>query len=334
MRELPVDRRVSDVGVFRREAMRNPSVEREIRNSTRVSNLRGVFDILFSWSIIVLMVWSSLEIGNVFYYLLAVVVIGSRQHALLSLMHDAVHGHLFTHRKTNDFASDLFCAMPHLFITKYYRHSHLTHHRELNSMQDPDWTRKDHELWKFPKSRLSYLKFIFWNGLLSTFRRVPAFIASTIVPKNHSRGFYLYLCAMTVFYTALIAIFIPFRLFVFYWLVPAVFVLPLLGIVRSVAEHFGLSYLDELNSARDVKGNYIERAFFGPVGICFHLTHHLFPEVPRYRLERIHNCLAEFTDFGRRAKINNSYILPTAESLDSDVIVRSDRVALGGSRDE
>lgn len=334
MRRLPADRGVATAGEFRREVMQNSVVENEIRESARVSNLRGAFDIFFSWSTISLMIWSALKIDSSWYYFFSVVVIGSRQHALLSLMHDAVHWHLFTHRKVNDFASDLFCAMPHLFITRYYRNSHLAHHRELNSLRDPDWVRKDHELWQFPKSRLSYLKFVLWNGLLSTFRRVPTFIFTTVLPKNHSRRVYIYLCAMTTFFVTFIVIFIPLNLFVFYWLVPAIFVLPVLGIVRSVAEHFGLSYSDELNSARDVRGNFLERAFFGPVGICFHLTHHLFPEVPRYRLERVHICLVKFTDFADRAKISSSYILPIARSLHSDVVSGLDRKVLGGSHDE
>jgi len=46
-------------------------------------------------------------------YLLAIAIIGARQHALLILMHDGVHYRLFRNRRLNDCVSELL-AWPHL----------------------------------------------------------------------------------------------------------------------------------------------------------------------------------------------------------------------------
>ena len=49
---------------------------------------------------------------NVLTFLVALVIIGSRQFALAVLAHDAAHNLLFSNNKVNDWAGQWFCAYP------------------------------------------------------------------------------------------------------------------------------------------------------------------------------------------------------------------------------
>src|ERR1700686_3318166 len=75
-------------------------------------------------------------------YLLAIAIIGARQHALLILMHDGVHYRLFRNRWLNDWVTEILLAWPNLISARAYRRNHFAHHLYLNTDKDPDWARK------------------------------------------------------------------------------------------------------------------------------------------------------------------------------------------------
>ena len=66
-------------------------------------------------------------------YVFAVAFIGSRQHALLVLMHDGVHYRLLRNRRLNDWMSEVILAWPHLVTARQYRKNHFAHHKYLNT---------------------------------------------------------------------------------------------------------------------------------------------------------------------------------------------------------
>ena len=291
----------------------------------------AVRDLVFNWAVVVATAishhaavkqvvstvpqgWSALLIGLL--SLPAFVIIASRQHALLGLMHEAAHRHLLP-GKWNDFVSDLFCAMPLFLVTRFYRLSHLVHHQFLNSPDDPDWSRKT---WSFPKkSAFEFWAFVFRESTAAVGRRLKIFVMSVVTQPKYSLGFFFYLITIEAFLAALVWIGIGWQNYILYWLGPMVLVLPVLGIVRSVSEHFGLNYAGDLNQARDINAGPIEKALFGPNAIHLHLTHHLYPGVPRYRLESLHNRLREEPWFSG-AKQNSSYIFPSEASVLGDII--------------
>ena len=68
---------------------------------------------------------------------LAVLVIGTRQHALFVIAHDAAHYLLFENRKINDFAGRA-CATVQGLSMCTYRVIHRLHHNNLYGELDPD----------------------------------------------------------------------------------------------------------------------------------------------------------------------------------------------------
>ena len=90
-------------------------------------------------------------IPNVATYILAVMLIGSRQLGLLILMHDGAHGMLCRRRKLNNFLSQWCCAFPALADTNVYRRYHLQHHARTLRDDDPDIVLTGH----YPVTRAS-----------------------------------------------------------------------------------------------------------------------------------------------------------------------------------
>ena len=115
------------------------SMAEEVRSLSIVRNLRFVMDVVLQWCVIGLSIALAVWFESWVVYLLAILVIATRQHALGVLMHDGTHYRLLTNRTANDFVCDLLCALPVGMLTSRYRHEHLLHHRFLNTDDDPYW---------------------------------------------------------------------------------------------------------------------------------------------------------------------------------------------------
>ena len=110
----------------------------EIRPLAQRSNLMGAFLVLHCFStialaIIVFSIWP-----NIFTFILAVMVIGSRQLGLAILMHDSAHRALFSNDFLNEKIGYWVCGAPILADMFAYRHYHLMHHKHTQTEKDPD----------------------------------------------------------------------------------------------------------------------------------------------------------------------------------------------------
>lgn len=284
--------------------------------------------LIFDWTLCVCAIglaqWSDLILLKI----IAIVVIGAQQHALLILAHESVHYRLTRSKKMNDLISNLFAAYPIFFCTQGYRINHLAHHRELNSLDDPDWARKTPLWeWQFPKSRSDLVKMMGLVLLTSWYKMIHLFCqlsilnyraaATSITQRNWlitKLGYYG--CLLTCLYLTS-----GWGFFALYWLVPYFLVMPVLERVRSISEHFALSYADDFNQTRNVLSSGLEAFFFGPHNIRYHLDHHLFPTVPQYNLPQLHAYLMTFPDYARSAHQNNSYLFGR-QSVLQDILTK------------
>ena len=76
----------------------------------------NVVSISLNWLQIIFSMALFFYFPNVLTFLLAVIIIGSRQFALAVLAHDGAHNLLFSNEKINDFISQWFCAFPLLSL--------------------------------------------------------------------------------------------------------------------------------------------------------------------------------------------------------------------------
>jgi len=99
---------------------------------------RSLLALLLEWAVIIITIYLALRIGTWWSAVAAFVIVSTRQHALLILYHDAVHGHFARDARVNDFMVNLFVGIPAMLPVEVYRPLHIDHHRELGTDRDPE----------------------------------------------------------------------------------------------------------------------------------------------------------------------------------------------------
>jgi len=277
---------------------------------------RHVLDLLLNWVLII----SSAYLCTVYFhpalYLITILIIGARMHAMAILMHDATHYRFLKNRKWNDWISN-FGTMYFIFSSiEVYRKNHLKHHRHLNTDDDPDWFfklgRKD---FTFPKSKTEFLLTVFGyftlvRGILDAIWFLKRFAPAEQANSEKKAGGNSKLPRI-VFYLALITLLSVFGLwkaFAIYWVIPYLSTFFMFQYIRSVSEHFGeLEYDHLLTATRTMKVSPIEQFFFAPHNVGYHLEHHLYPGVPYYNLPKLHDLLMQESEYKDKAHITKGY---------------------------
>ena len=273
------------------------------------SNLMGAWLVLHAWATIfgamALFVWWP----NPFTFLLAVMVIGTRQLGLAILMHDAAHGLLFADRRLNDWVGSWMLAYPVAASLPLYRPYHLTHHRHTQQAEDPDLGLSA----PFPISRKSL-----WRKILRDLTGQTAFQRRR---EQFRRGL-----AVRGGLIANAVLFVLLAVAGYWWLYPVLWLLPLatwyqlVTRIRNIAEHAVVPDNDDpLRNTRTTLANPVERLFIAPYWVNYHLEHHLFMFVPCWRLPAAHRLLIAAGQ-GPRMEIRRGYraVLRLAASLQFD----------------
>ena len=110
----------------------------EIRPLAQRSNLMGAFLVTHCFFTIALAIFVFSIWPNIFTFIIAVMIIGSRQLGLAILMHDSAHRALFANDFLNEKIGYWVCGAPILADMFAYRHYHLMHHKHTQTEKDPD----------------------------------------------------------------------------------------------------------------------------------------------------------------------------------------------------
>ncbi len=294
----------------------------EIRKLSQVSEWNGAWMVMRQWFWITCLVTGFYALAphlgpwKVLLYVACVVGIASRQHCLLSLMHEATHYRLSKLKPWNDFVSDMFCAFPLGISTELYRHDHLLHHKYTSTDKDPNWIgMQSHEDWHWPKDHLQALRLFAFDltglathkTLLFLFMWSPlqATINKHLVLSPSER---LRLVSFLVGAIVVLSVFHLWWMAFAFWFVPAVSVLGALLRLRSLAEHSVIEGKHDLNMTRHVEATWLERLTLAPINVNYHLAHHLYPSVPFYNLPQLHRRLLACETFKTHAHITKSYL--------------------------
>jgi fatty acid desaturase len=197
-----------------------------------------------------------------------------------------------------------------------YRNSHFQHHRKTNTLEDPDFVFqiKDRDQ-HFPKSTSKFVLLLVRSALCVNFlpmirygrRYSPAlnlFKAPVHIFPLHARLAYIVWIVATLNVLYWNKLF--FDVLVLY-VVPGFFWANFVNRVRLMAEHSGVATTEELNATRTVIPSWLDRLVIAPVGVSYHLEHHIFPFVPGHRLAELHRRLMSIETYRRKAHVTNSY---------------------------
>lgn len=293
----------------------------EVRRLSHPSSWRSAATIFAQWGIISAMMLFAVQVATWYSYLLAIVLIAGRQHALAVLMHDGAHGLLFRSRALNYLICNLFLAFPLFVSVRLYRSHHLRHHHYLNTAEDPDLDTRTAQ----QSGRQLALQFLRDMLGLSVFYSVKTVgdwsILSRIGRKRrpdeeplsgHECLLYAAFLALT---GAMLFAFDAWFGFIVLWLLPMITVLTALFRFRAIAEHVGCRNTNALNASRTVLPTWAGRLLLAPCNINYHLHHHLFPSVPHFNLPKLHRLLCQSERFVASAHFTRTYLLGSKSVL-------------------
>ena len=295
----------------------------DVRRLSQVSETKAIVSVARQWLILAVCLGGFIALSPhlpwsvwIPCYLLVGLVVASRQHAFLGLVHEGTHFRLSSNHAWNDFLSDMFCAFPAGVCTDVYRRRHLEHHQHTNTDQDPDWVGMHmDEDWHWPKDHVSTAKLFVMDllGLAAHKILILLFLWSPLQAAvfKHVRLSSAERWRLVVFLAIAISALTlshGWGWFFLLWVLPMITIFGALVRMRSIAEHLVCPSENELNESRHVDPTLLERLTLAPFNVNYHLAHHLFPSVPWYNLPELHARLQELEVFQKNAKITKSYL--------------------------
>jgi len=275
-----------------------------LQRLTRRSPWRATFAVLHDVLILAAAVAVALYFWpNPLAILLAVLVIGTRQHALFVIAHDAAHYLLYDNRRLND-AVGRACAMLQGLSMCTYRVIHRMHHNNLYGELDPDTALHG----GYPRGRSYLVRKLLkdlsgltaWKTYAYFLGGAPALNTQTHVAlrplddtseklrqqarrdRNMVIAFHVVLLALFAWSGYLVQ-------YLVLWVLPLVTVVQAILRLRAIAEHGATTdFSSPLTAARtNVAPAWLEWLIF-PHQVNYHIEHHLYASVPHYNLPALH----------------------------------------------
>jgi fatty acid desaturase len=233
----------------------------------------------------------------------AILVIGSRQHALFIIAHDSAHYLLFQSRTINDAVGRLCATIQGLSMCSY-RVIHRMHHNNLYGELDPDTALHG----GYPRGRMYLVRKLLkdltgqtaWKTYAYFLFAAPALNTATnkaIRPlddtsdrlradarsdRNAVIAFHVAALALAAWSGYLVE-------YLVLWVLPLVTVVQAILRLRAIAEHGATSdFSSPLTAARTNLAPAWLRWLLFPHNVNFHIEHHLYASVPMYNLPRLH----------------------------------------------
>lgn len=314
----------------------------ELKSFVSPSTAPWVRAAVIEWTIIAITIWVCNSFNLWWMWVIGFFVIGTRQHALGVLAHDASH-HLVAHSLLwNDLLGNFLSAYPLSFTVEGFRSTHLQHHWYLETPADPSRIsveRHPHE-WTFPMAKWSFIG-MFLRDLTGLSQKASASLLGYLweIPGGR-RKHIIRIVVLHAFFISLCAVTGHIWTYVFLWILPLFTVAVACYRIRSIAEHSGIGRQkdrytrDSVNSlitTRTTLGNPILSFIFAPYNISYHIEHHLYPYVPVFRLSKLHKRLKQNPTYSSNAHITRGYLQLLRELIGSD---RANTPAAAGSHDQ
>lgn len=218
--------------------------------------------------------------------ILALVSIGVVE-GLRNWSHESLHQRVFANQRiVNSLLTRFFLSLP--IITPYITRlkMHLSHHRNLNLDSDRErfaWQTVMNKKWLLKELLLSLTGAKFIRGALS----------AREADSNREGNQMLELALLLVyFFSVFLSLYLVGYLieYIALWILPQIFISPVVKEVRSYAEHGGTG---ERPISRTTIAGFPERLFLYQVHFGYHFEHHVWPSIPENNLPRVHQLLKQ-----------------------------------------
>lgn len=280
------------------------SIGDQIKPLTALDNWHCFLALLEDYALIAISIVATYQ-THWYAYPLAVLVIGSRQRALATLLHDSAHKVLAKNHWLNLIIGSFGSGYLILQTFSAYRESHVRYHHGHfgDSQLDPDYRLMlDEGLYDNPK-RLS--RFILKNLVGPIFlSKVPAYLYSLVQNRLlGNRGQFAEKLLMLAYLTLLVtgAVLLGWgKMVVLFWVVPYLTTFQVIGWFIELCEHFPLMQNDcNLYMARNRHSHWLEAFFTGMHNESYHLVHHLNAAIPFWNQVKAHEIYSADANYRR-----------------------------------
>ena len=256
----------------------------------RIPSWRNAASVASTWLQIGVVLWASAAWGP-WSWPFTFVLMGRAFAQLASLMHEAAHRLLFSHKRANDMVGRWLLGFPSFTSTDAYRRVHMAHHRDEFGPDEPDIALYS----GYPIGRASLRRKLVRDA---TGRTGVKLMRSLLLNARSSdqrvrRTFWKIAAVQTLLLGASIAS-------GHWWLYPCFWVAPYLTVwrvvnrLRSIAEHGGMQRSpDRRESTHSVHQHPAARFLLVPYRIGWHLAHHVDSGVPFRNLPTLHLALQQ-----------------------------------------
>jgi fatty acid desaturase len=218
-----------------------------------------------------------------------------------------------------------------------YRSSHTVHHAMLGSDGDPMFQSyragNIYAAGRTPTRRAFVLRVIVRNAVW----RLPRTAALTLVTKAPGES-WGELVARAGLWAGVVTVCWPFHavsLFLLYWLVPLVFVRPVVTWITDLANHAGLIHnTDLLLQTRGWSSHWLTRHLFGGhLDDMYHPVHHWCPQIPWRRLPQAAALVAHNLDRWNEVPWCSGYFFRRKSTPDQPCVVEDIIARLSANTD-
>lgn len=263
-----------------------------------IPNVRNAISVVSVYvqtvGIVVLAVWINAEFPSPLAWIAwatAFILMGRAHAQFASLMHEAAHRLLFSHKKLNDFVGNWLLGYPAMTSSPAYRRVHMAHHRQEFGPEEPDIPLYAN----YPISSASLRRKLVRDATGQTgFKLLSTQMRGLRSPDKRVRHTLLkMLLLQVVILVTCTALGYP-LLYFFMWVLPYMTVWRVINRLRSIAEHGGLrGDSDRRITTHSVRQSLLARFFLVPFNIGWHLAHHVDAGVPFRNLPAYHRHLHE-----------------------------------------
>lgn len=278
------------------------AIKKNIKSLCEFNNYSGVLALLTDYLFIGLAIYISQV--SLWFYPVAVLIIGSRQRALATILHEAAHRTLAKNRKLNQVLGTYFSGYLIFQTWDAYSRSHvINHHTRLGSPEfDPDLRHYIESGVFDPQTKKQF----FFDHLLSPllcvriFSTVRYLLRNRLLNSTHKGEFARMMLVLAIF-IGFGSFLVGWEFFFLYWLIPYLTTFQIITWFIELAEHYPLvrDAKNDLHATRNRFSHPIEAFFTAMHSENFHLIHHLFPGVPFWNLKKAHQVLLADPEYAR-----------------------------------